>query len=151
MPEVLTRDIISPVKNGVEGLDEIIKEIEESHMRDIIYPLIPNNWTEQLEYYTNDEFSSKITKNGKIQTVSSEEITEKYNEKIFNPIDGKIIRACDHLSAYLEAYLSMRNGIEGDSLKRALVNLRDAYKDRVISGIDFGQYFEYFFEEAYKR
>ena len=77
--------------------------------------------------------------------------TEKYNEKIFEPIDGKIIRACDHLSAYLEAYLSMRNGIEADSLKRALVNLRDAYKDRVISGIDFGSYFEYFFEEAYKR
>ena len=151
LPEVLTRDIISPVKNGVEGLDEIIKNIEESQMHDIIYPLIPKHWISQLEYYTNDEFSSKIIKNGKLETVTSEEITEKYNEKMYSPIDGKIIRACDHLSAYLEAYLSMRNGIEGDSLKRALVNLRDAYKDRIISGIDFGSYFEYFFEEAYKR
>ena len=29
LPEVLTRDIISPVKRSVPGLDELIKKIEE--------------------------------------------------------------------------------------------------------------------------
>ncbi|MBQ2897235.1 MAG: HD domain-containing protein [Clostridia bacterium] len=151
LPEVLTRDIISPVKRGVEGLDEIIKNIEDSQMKSVIYPLIPEKWVQQLEFFTNDEFSSKVVINGEIKTVTSEEISKNYNEKIFNPIDGKIIRACDHLSAYLEAYLSMKNGIEAEPLKRALVTLRDTYKDLKVAGIDFGAYFEYFFEEAYNK
>ena len=29
LPEVLTRDIISPVKTSVEGLDDLIKDIEK--------------------------------------------------------------------------------------------------------------------------
>ncbi|NLA05683.1 MAG: HD domain-containing protein, partial [Firmicutes bacterium] len=38
LPEVLTRDIISPVKRSVEGLDELIKEIEQRQMEERIFP-----------------------------------------------------------------------------------------------------------------
>lgn len=151
LPEVLTRDIISPVKRGVEGLDEIIKNIEDKQMRRIVYPLLPEKWIEQIEFYTNDEFASKIVKGDKVLVVTSEEISKEYNNESYNPIDGKIIRACDHLSAYLEAYLSMKNGIEAEPLKRALITLRDSYKELKVAGIDFGAYFEHFFEEAYNR
>ena len=37
LPEVLTRDIVSPVKASVEGLDSLIKEIEDDQMDKIIY------------------------------------------------------------------------------------------------------------------
>ena len=33
LPEVLTRDIISPIKRSVEGLDELIKDIEQRRWR----------------------------------------------------------------------------------------------------------------------
>jgi len=135
----------------VEGLDEIIKNIEDKQMRRIVYPLLPEKWIEQIEFYTNDEFASKIVKGDKVLVVTSEEISKEYNNESYNPIDGKIIRACDHLSAYLEAYLSMKNGIEAEPLKRALITLRDSYKELKVAGIDFGAYFEHFFEEAYNR
>lgn len=144
LPEVLTRDIISPVKRGVSGLDEIIKDIEDSQMRDIIYPLIPTHWHKELEYYTNDEFSSRITENGEVKNVSSEEISKSYNMNKFNPIDGRLIRICDHLSAFLEAYLSITNGVEAQPLKNAIFTLHDMYKSVKIAHIDFGNYFAEF-------
>lgn len=144
LPEVLTRDIISPVKSGIEGLDEMIKKIEDSHMRNIIYPLIPELWAKQIEYYTMDEFESKITLNNKKEIVSSETISEKYNKSEFNPYDGKIIRACDHLSAYLEVNLSIHNGIASEPLLSAQESLYSRYKDKKICNIDFGGYFKEF-------
>ena len=144
LPEVLTRDIISPVKSGVEGLDEIIKEIEDSQMKDIIYPLIPKQWVKQLEYYTMEEFESKIYNQDKMRIVTSEEIDEHYNSNDFSPYDGKIIRVCDHMSAFLEAHLSVQNGIQSQSLIKAIETLYEKYKGTVISGVDFGLYFEFF-------
>ena len=36
LPEILTRDIISPVKKSVDGLDDIIKDIERCRNRDFV-------------------------------------------------------------------------------------------------------------------
>ncbi len=144
LPEVLTRDIISPVKNGVEGLDEIIKDIEDNQIHKIVYPLIPESFQADIDYFTKDEFSSKIINNGEIVVTSSEEISGKYNDAAYNPIDGKVIRICDHMSAYLEAYLSLENGIASHSLKSSIRTLYENYKNVKIDGVDFGHYFESF-------
>lgn len=145
LPEVLTRDIISPVKRGIEGLDELIKGIEVSQLTEIVYPLIPDNWKTDIDYYTDDEFDSKIKVEDKVIKVSSEEISKKYDEDKFCPIDGEIIRICDHISAYLEAYLSVMNGVEADSLKNSMQTLYQIYENKMLDGIDFSKYFEFFF------
>ena len=145
LPEVLTRDIISPVKRGIEGLDELIKGIEVSQLEEIVYPLIPDNWKSDIDYYTEDEFNSKIKVEDKIIKVSTDEISKKYDEDKFSPIDGEIIRICDHISAYLEAYLSVMNGVEADSLKNSMQTLYQTYENKVLDGIDFSKYFEFFF------
>ncbi len=145
LPEVLTRDIISPVKRGIEGLDELIKGIEVSQLEEIVYPLIPAHWSTDIDYYTDDEFDSKIKVEDKIIKVTTEEITKKYDEDKFCPIDGQIIRICDHISAYLEAYLSVMNGVEADSLKHSMQTLYQIYENKVLDGIDFSKYFEFFF------
>lgn len=142
LPEVLTRDIISPIKQGVKGLDEILKNIEESQIEKVVFPLVPENWTPQISYFTMDEFSSKIKENGEIKQVTSGTINEKYNQNEFCPIDGQIIRACDHLSAYLEAVLSIQNGMQGKSLIQALKNLAAIYEGKTIGSIDFSYYFD---------
>lgn len=144
LPEVLTRDIVSPVKASVAGLDDIIKEIEEVQMHKVIYPLVPDDVKSEIEFFTTDEFSSRIVKNGEIIKLSSDEITASYNDDCYNPIDGEIIRGCDHLSAYLEAYLSIKYGIQSEQLQSGYHNLFQRYDNKIIAGIDFGQLFDYF-------
>lgn len=144
LPEVLTRDIVSPVKASVKGLDDLIKEIEDEQMRTVIFPLLPNEWHKEFEYFTRDEFMSRIVMDGKTLYVSSDEINEKYNDGKYMPIDGEIIRGCDHLSAYLEAYMSLRYGIQSDQMQSGYHNLFEKYENKEIAGIDFGQLFDYF-------
>lgn len=150
LPEVLTRDIISPVKRGIDGFDEMIKSIEDSQMHDVVYPLISEDMQKEINYYTNDEFVSRIIDNGVIKNVSSEEISGNYNFDKYNPIDGRLIRICDHLSAYLEAYLSIKNGVEAQPLKNAINTLYETYKDTKLCGIDVSYYFKYFKDDIKK-
>ena len=76
--------------------------------------------------------------------VTSDIINEKYNDDKFNPIDGQIIRGCDHLSAYIEAYMSLSYGIKSEQITSGYEHLSQRYKNKIIGGIDFGKVFEYF-------
>lgn len=144
LPEVLTRDIVSPVKASVKGLDDLIKGIEEEMMQSVIYPLIPESWQGEFDYFIKDEFTSRIMLDGNLIHVTSDEINERYNEEKYHPIDGEIIRGCDHLSAYMEAYMSLRYGIQSEQIQSGYHNLFDKYENREIAGVDFGQLFDYF-------
>lgn len=144
VPEVLTRDIISPVKNSVEGLDELIKNIEQDQMENVLYPLIPKQWQNEIDYYTNDEFANKAVLEGKTIIVSSDELDEKYNSIEYQPLDGELIRGCDHLSACIETYFSHIYGITTNTLQSGNRELCKKYENRVICGIHFGSIFDYF-------
>lgn len=76
--------------------------------------------------------------------VTSDEINKNYNKDEFKPLDGEIIKACDHLSAYIEASLSISHGITSHHLREAVDELYKKYADRNIASINFGQLFEYF-------
>ncbi len=144
LPEALTRDIVSPIKKSVEGLEEILAEIENEQMHKIVFPMLPKEWHEQIEYFTKNEFDSKVVVNGNVESVTSDDINEKYNDDFFNPIDGQIIRCCDHLSAFVEAYLSISYGINSENMVSGYNHLKDSYKDKVVGGIDFSIPFGYF-------
>jgi putative hydrolase of HD superfamily len=144
LPEVLTRDIVSPVKSSIEGLDDLIKQIETRQVQQQIFPLLPVSWQTQLNYFVQDEFSSKIILDGEIQTVDSATISALYNKDQYSPIDGELIRACDHLAAYIEAKLSMTHGISSRHLTEGAKSLYTKYENKVIAGINFGQLFDYF-------
>ena len=144
LPEVLTRDIVSPVKASVKGLDDIIRGIEDEQMKKVIYPLLPPSWHEEIEYYTKSEFSSKIKINNQTVIVTLDDINAKYNENSFNPVDGEIIRGCDHLSAYMEAYLSLSYGIKSEQMVSGYNQLKEKYGGKIIGGVDFGKLFGYF-------
>ena len=114
LPEVLTRDIINPVKRSVEGLDELIKEYEKEEMDKKIYKLLPASWHENIRLYTETEFENTVKR------------------------DGSLVKAADDLAAFIEAYLCVKNGISNESLKEAMDNLITKYNGRIISGIDLG-------------
>lgn len=147
LPESLTRDIVSPVKSSVKGLGSIISGIETEQMNKVIYPLLPEKWHKKIRYYTEDEFFSKIVENDEIKKVTSDIINEKYNDNSYDPIDGEIIRGCDHLSACIEAYMSISYGVRSEQIVTGYNNLMESYKNKIIGGIDFGELFRYFKEQ----
>jgi len=138
LPEALTRDIISPVKGAVEGISEIIKEYEKEQMRKNIYEILPPEWHPEMKMYAEDEFADFATINGTPTQVKSKMITEKYNDDTFNPRDGTLIKACDELAAFTEAYIALRNGATAEGLQEAKHTIKEKYKNIYIAGIAFG-------------
>ncbi len=118
LPEALTRDIISPVKYSVSGLDDIISEYEIRKIEDEILPLVPNSFRDEFKYILGmfdgkkDEFADKI----KTSTIKEVEDINKYNEDKYNTIDGKALKACDRIAAFIEATLSISYGVKSKEL-----------------------------------
>jgi len=148
LPEVLTRDIISPVKRSVEGLDELIKEYEKEQMEKEVYSLIPPAWQHEMKMFTEDEFSNIVTINNRIIKVSPDEISDLYNKDAFNPRDGELVKAVDELSAFTEACLAMENGIRSIEFMDAIQSISSKYKGKIISGIDFGKIYTDFLADV---
>jgi putative hydrolases of HD superfamily len=137
LPEVLTRDIISPVKRSVEGLEQLIKNYEKEQMEKEVYNLIPTAWHEEMKMFTENEFESAATVDGEIRRVSSDQISQCYNHDMFNPRDGEIVRAMDEFAAFVEAYAATNNGIRSKDLESALTSIQEKYRDKTVAGIRF--------------
>ncbi|NYT00992.1 MAG: HD domain-containing protein [Methanocellales archaeon] len=119
LPEILTRDIISPVKKDVRDLSPLIKEYEKEEMEKKIYKLIPNEWHSEMRMFTEREFESIVTINGKMEEKTSDQISNYFNEDRYNPRDGEIVKATDSLAAFIETYLELSEGMTSKALKDA--------------------------------
>lgn len=144
LPEAVTRDIISPVKTATDGLPNIVKKIEDETVSKELAPLMEDYFSDELMYFTSDEFSNRIKgKDGKPVQVSFEELNEKYNDKKFSPVDGRLVRIADHLSALMEADSSIRHGITSSHLEFGKKDMLERYKaGEAINGIDVGSLFK---------
>jgi len=145
LPEALTRDIITPVKYSVNGLDEIISDYEVKKINEDILPLIPSDLVDEFTYILGmfdgkkDEFSDKTYQNV-IQEVDNIEL---YNEDKYNPIDGKALKSCDRLAAFMEASLSIYHGVKSNELLSGQEQISNKLKSQEsINGIDFGEIVE---------
>lgn len=139
LPEVLTRDIISPVKKSIPGLETLIKEYEKKQMQEVVYNLIPSSWHGEMRMFTENEFSSIVTIESKRVEVTSDEINKNFNDDLFNPRDGQLIEAVDNLAAFIEAYLAVRNGLKVQDFEEAKTNIKHKYTGKIIAGINFGE------------
>ena len=137
LPEAVTRDIISPVKRSSREFDDLIKKLEFELAEKEIFPLIEQEWLDELKYFLVDEFENKIILGGQIHSseLTTDNLNELYNTDEFNAYDGKIIRAADHLAAYLEAWNSCSSGIKTEELSNAAQNIKDYYKDKVLGKV----------------
>lgn len=146
LPESLTRDIISPVKYGVKGLDDIISEYEMRLIEEQILPLTPSRIRAQFAYILGvrkdgnkrikSEFENRIMPNNESLNLSA--TLSQYNTNEHNAIDGKAIKCCDRLAALIEAGLSISYGVQTTELK---VGFKQTYKKFVegptCEGVDF--------------
>lgn len=149
LPELLTRDIISPVKKSVENLDDFIKEYEADELeRRVLGPLRNEGYEKlswRLGYFlgleTGSEFDESIVVDGVVKKLNFDQLQTHYNEDQFDPKDGVMLKACDTMAAYIEAYTAVRNGISVDELHQALWRLRQQHKKLVIGTIHIGALF----------
>lgn len=144
LPEAVTRDIISPVKQATVELPSIVKRIEDEIVNKELVPLMEDFYSKELMYFISDEFSNRIiTDDFSSKEVTYEDLNKLYNEDKYFPIDGKIVRIADHLSALLEADISIKHGITSSHLELGRAGMLKAYKKgSLINGIDVGKLFE---------
>lgn len=145
LPEAVTRDIISPVKTSSPELDELIKNLEQELAIAEIYPLLENDWIDEIKFFTIDEFANKVVKNNEIMVIDNvEELNSQFNEDIYNPYDGSLIRAADHLAAFLEVWNSCNAGIRTDEMSSAAHNIRERYMTKKYGEVEFRRIYEHF-------
>lgn len=134
LPELLTRDIISPVKRSVDILPDLIRQYEEQELqRRIFAPLEQEGYAalvNRLQYYlgipTGSEFHETVRENGQVRRVSSfEELHSHCNADALDPKDGSLVKTCDNLAAFMEAHSSIRNGVASPKMLEAAVRIRN--------------------------
>lgn len=143
LPEAVTRDIISPVKQATDELPNIVKKIEDEIVRKELLPLMEPFFADELMYFTSNEFANRIINSGgKVEEVTWEDLNSKYNSADFSPVDGRIVRIADHISALMEADISIKHGITSNHLKFGRKNMLENYPvGKIINGIDAGKLF----------
>jgi len=144
LPEVLTRDIVSPVKTSVEGLDEIIKDYEKMQFEERILPLLPSSIRDEMVYFIQDEFSNRIMEDGGVRKDIPGQEMERYNQDRYSAVDGEVIRACDKLAAFIEASLSVRHGIRSQHLRDGREKIYREFSGLDSGGINFAELFNYY-------
>ena len=150
LPELLTRDIISPVKKSFAELGMIIKQYEDDELEQHIFaPLEAEGLfciTERLRYYlgiaVGSEFKETIRdEEGRPVAISFDQLQGEYNNDDYDPKDGKAIKICDILAAYIEAYTAIRNGITSDQIQQAFWRIREEYAKETLGNILLGALF----------
>ncbi|CEM60613.1 HD domain-containing protein [Treponema phagedenis] len=116
LPEAVTRDIISPVKQATEHLPDIVKDIEDKIVSEELVPLMDAFYRDEVLYYIQDEFENRILKGGKTCIVDYADLESKYAEPKYKAIDGALIRTADQIAAFVEADSSIEYGIKSDHL-----------------------------------
>ncbi|WP_461834766.1 HD domain-containing protein [Desulfothermus sp.] len=138
LPELLTRDIISPVKRSVRKIGDFIKEYETTELERRIFKVLEMGGyrfiAEELRYLlgidVGSEFISVIRINNETKEVTWQMLYEKYNYDQYEPKDGETLKVCDNIAAFIEAYTALKNGITSDHLQQAVWRIRN----------DFNQY-----------
>jgi len=145
LPESLTRDIISPVKYGIEGLNEILNEYEMRLIEDKIMPFVPEIARDEFSYilgivrngdkFIKDEFANRVYEDKPKLYSGSLSVV---NEDKFRTIDGKALKHCDKLAAFFEAGISISYGVKSKELVSGFESSYKFFKEKpTVEGVNF--------------
>lgn len=146
LPEAVTRDIISPVKQATHDLPGIVKKIEDRIVELELLPLMDASFRDEILYFTNSEFDNRIRNDsGATEIVSFDDLRDKYVDDRFMPVDGKLVRAADHIAAFVEADSSIQYGITSNHLRDGRKNILALYPEgKTVNGMDIAGFFREF-------
>jgi putative hydrolase of HD superfamily len=144
LPELLTRDIISPVKGASHDISELIHEYEILELnRVVLNPLKQGGYTditERLEYFlgleVGSEFKATVVLDGIVTEAPESDLAGKFNHDTLDPKDGPLLKVSDSIAAYIEAHTALKNGISSGQLHHALYRIQQTYRERpVVAGV----------------
>ena len=139
LPEVLTRDIISPIKRSVKGLDSFIKGIEKEEMEAKILSKLPHFIRNDLIYWTEDEFANRYKEHNKVVFASDiNQLLIQFNHDKYMPVCGELLKFCDKLTAFLEARISIAHGVSSPDLVNGAKALYGDLLQKEILGVRIG-------------
>ena len=118
-------------------METLIKEEESDQISKKLKPLLKEGWYDEILYFTMNEFETKILDEKKnIRHLENDIIPNQYNFDQYSPIDGKLIKTCDKIAAFLETYFSIINGVASPQLIEAKGKLFNELKNKKLDGID---------------
>ena len=80
-----------------------------------------------------------------MERVSFEDLNQKFNEDKYCPVDGKLVRVADHISAFVEADSSIKFGITSTHLQQGRDNIKRSYEKKgSVNGINLSEFFALF-------
>lgn len=143
LPEIITRDIVSDLKEDLDP--RIIKEAEEEGVREEIYPLLPPYIREEISCFLGinenshnegiDEFSCRVCRflqDGlKIELLDTRDFREICRQEMISSSDsclvipGTLVKEADITAAYAEAVYSINYGLRSEELMRAADKLKE--------------------------
>ena len=151
LPELLTRDIITPVKRSVNQLPELLRDYELQELeRRVFGPLTAGGHTEivaRLRYYlglggadVTSEFDDTIREAcGMVRRLQDfDDLHANGNADGFDPKDGTLLKVCDNLAAFIEAHTSVRTGISSPNLQEAIARIRADFRHRTLGPLSLG-------------
>ena len=96
----------------------------------------------RLSYFlglqSGSEFDATAQENGQIIKLSFANLHQNYNKNEFDPKDGELLKLCDLLAAFLEAYTAVRNGVAPAELQEAIWRMKRDSRDYRVGDIHFG-------------
>ena len=101
LPEVLTKDVISPIKTSIDGLEKLLSGYEKEMVSNTLLPLLPEEWHPDFLKIIDDPFGDSAG------------------------ADGKAIKVCDLMAAYIEAHVSECYGISSKALSAGKKELKE--------------------------
>lgn len=105
LPEVLTKDVITPVKTSVDGLPDLLESYEHELIESKIMPLIPESWRDELRIMVYDPFID-------------------LDDPVYGIRRGKDLKTCDRMAAFMEAHISIRYGVSSKTLREGEKEIR---------------------------
>ena len=111
LPEVLTKDVISPIKENVDGLASLLEDLEHDLVESEIMPLLRPEWRGEFSFMVYEPFTDT-------------------DHPVYGRRDGRNLKSCDLLAAYMEAHISRRYGISSDTLASGEKEIRDKLMER---------------------
>ncbi len=109
-----------------------------------VYVLLPEGWHAEFGMYSEREFENFATLDGVLVPVSAADLQEKYNEDVYNGKDGELVKRADHLAAFVEAYVGIRNGSTSQDLQYARVKIGTQEQQAHYAGLHFGEIYSDF-------
>lgn len=146
LPEAVTRDIISPVKQATEALPLVVKEIENRIVERELIPLMDDSFRDELLYFMGDEFENRVMgDDGQERRVPFDELGSDQAHPPKMPVDGRLVRVADHISAFVEADSSIRYGITSNHLTEGRRKILALYGNGLpVNGLDVASFFREF-------